>query len=145
MRLSGPEIAARLTGARSATLGTVAEAGRPHRVPIVFAHQDGTLYTAVDGKPKTTRRLCRIRNIEANPRVSVLVDHYTDDWDRLWWIRLDGAARIAEGGAMLDLAVGILADKYPVYARTPPAGPAVIITVDTVRSWSARGSTHPDG
>ena len=88
------EIVRRLGNARSATLGTVDAGGRPHLVPIVFAYDEGRLYTAVDRKPKSTFRLKRLRNIEANPDVSVLVDHYDDDWTALWWVRIDGTASV---------------------------------------------------
>ncbi|MCY3651683.1 MAG: TIGR03668 family PPOX class F420-dependent oxidoreductase [bacterium] len=131
-----PETVQRLLGeARSATLGTVDEKGQVHLVPIVFAFQDGMIYTAVDAKPKTTHRLKRIRNIESNPRVSVLVDHYHDDWERLWWIRLDGKARIVESGPARTSALLLLAEKYPIYVDQPPPGPAIVIEVETIRSW----------
>jgi len=128
----------RLLGlARSATLGTVDVKGRPHLVPIVFAFQAGIIYTAVDDKPKTTHRLKRIRNIESNPQVSVLVDHYHDDWDRLWWIRLDGQARIVDDGPARVSALRLLAEKYPVYVDQPPPGPVIVIEVENVRSWES--------
>ncbi|MYF26776.1 MAG: TIGR03668 family PPOX class F420-dependent oxidoreductase [Acidimicrobiia bacterium] len=131
-----PETVQRLLGeARSATLGTVDEKGQVHLVPIVFAFQDGMIYTAVDAKPKTTHRLKRIRNIESNPRVSVLVDYYHDDWERLWWIRLDGKARIVESGPARTSALLLLAEKYPIYVDQPPPGPAIVIEVETIRSW----------
>ena len=63
----------------------------PHLVPITFAVDGDALYSAVDAKPKSTRALRRLANIAANPAVSVLVDHYDDDWTRLWWARADGA------------------------------------------------------
>ena len=138
MRLSPEEIKQRLSGARSATLGTTDGTGRAHLVPIVFAYRDDLVYTAIDAKPKTTLRLRRIRNIEINPQVSVLVDHYEDDWDRLWWIRLDGVARVLDDGPLRETALEVLAEKYPVYADQPPPGPAITITVERIRSWSAR-------
>ena len=137
MRLSRSQISQRLSLARSATLGTTDEQGRAHLVPIVFAYRDGTVYTAIDAKPKATMRLRRIRNIEARPDVSVLVDHYHDDWDRLWWIRLDGVARVADNGPVRDTAIELLTEKYPVYVEQPPPGPAIAITVEAIRSWSA--------
>ncbi len=107
--------------------------GRPHVVPICFAIDGDMLYTAVDEKPKRTRRLARLRNIEANPRVEVLVDHYDEDWTRLWWVRLRGTARIVEDRR----AVELLAAKYPQYRAEPPAGP--VIAVDD------RGAERVDG
>ena len=127
----------RLRSVRSATLGTVGKSGRPHLVPIVFAYEDGLLYTAVDRKPKSTYRLRRLRNIEADPNVSVLVDHYDDDWSRLWWVRLDGTARVIRSGAVLRKGIALLTSKYDVYTTEPPPGPLIEIRVDKVRSWSA--------
>ena len=76
--------------------------GAPHVVPVVFAvHADReapVVYTAVDAKRKSTRRLRRLTNIEANPRVSMLVDHYDADRDQLWWVRADGLAEIHQSG-----------------------------------------------
>lgn len=138
MLLSRDQISQHLHLARSATLGTTDQAGRPHLVPIVFAYRERTIYTAIDAKPKSTMRLRRIRNIETNPQVSVLVDHYDDDWDRLWWIRLDGMARVVESGPVRETAIELLTDKYPVYAEQPPPGPAIVITVEGIRSWWAR-------
>lgn len=126
-----------LESARSATLGTVDRQGRPHLVPIVFAYRDGRLYTAVDHKPKSTRRLKRLANIRANPRASVLVDHYDDDWTKLWWVRIDGSAEVVESGPRFREALAALTEKYRPYALRPPPGPVIELTVQHVRSWSA--------
>ena len=131
------ETTRRLHSARSATLGTVDERRLPHLVPIVFAYEEARLYTAVDLKPKSTLRLKRLRNIEANPSVSVLVDHYQDDWSRLWWVRLDGTARVVRSGPVLRKGLALLTGKYKVYAAQPPPGPVIEVTVENVRAWSA--------
>lgn len=131
------EINRRLAAARSAVLGTVDGRGRPHLVPIVFARREDRLYTAVDRKPKTTRRLKRLSNIEANPQVSVLVDNYTDDWAGLWWIRLDGAAEVIRSGPRLRQGLALLADKYEAYAAAPPPGPLIQVHIEVIRAWSA--------
>src|SRR5437763_4247439 len=78
----------RLTAARVARLATTDPDGRPHLVPIVFAIDGDTLYSAVDAKPKRSRKLRRVENARARPDVTVLVDHYDEDWAKLWWIRL---------------------------------------------------------
>ncbi|MCY4649122.1 MAG: TIGR03668 family PPOX class F420-dependent oxidoreductase [bacterium] len=126
-----------LEQARSATLGTVDGQGRPHLVPIVFAYTDGCLYTAVDHKPKTTHRLKRLRNIEINPGVAVLVDHYDDDWTRLWWIRIDGTARVIDSGPRFREGIALLTRKYQPYVRRPPQGPVIAVRVESIRAWSA--------
>lgn len=118
-------------------MGTVDDRGRPHLVPIVFAYHDRHVYTAVDHKPKSTYRLKRIRNIEANPTVSVLVDHYHDDWARLWWVRIDGQARVVRGGPAFRTGIALLAGKYRPYASQPPPGPVITVRVETIRVWSA--------
>src|SRR5260221_14749245 len=89
----------RFAGSRSARLATVSADGRPHVVPIVFALDGDTLYFAVDSKPKRTTHLQRLKNIAANPAVSVLADHYDDDWTRLWGVRADGTAPVGTAEA----------------------------------------------
>ncbi len=134
--IDAEEITRRLTETRSATLGTVDRAGRPHLVPIVFAYRDGLLYTAVDRKPKSTRHLKRLRNIEANPGVSVLLDRYDDDWTRLWWIRIDGEARVIDSGPAFSEGIALLTRKYQTYVAQPPPGPVIEVRVETIRAWS---------
>jgi PPOX class probable F420-dependent enzyme len=93
--------------------------------------------TAIDHKPKTTTRLQRLRNIEAGSYASFLVDRYTDDWSRLWWVRVDGPASIHETGWFRDNAVTALTDKYSQYAAQPPDGPVIAVAIDQVTSWSS--------
>jgi PPOX class probable F420-dependent enzyme len=125
-----------IVAARVARLATVDREGRPHVVPICFVVDGDTLYTAVDEKPKRTRRLRRIENIERNPRVEVLIDHYEDDWSRLWWVRLRGEARIVEDPRVLEL----LAAKYPQYREQPPAGPVIAIEIEERSEWTSSPS-----
>jgi len=122
--------------ARVARLATVDATGRPHVVPICFAIEGDTLYTAVDEKPKRTRRLRRLANIEANPVVEVLIDHYDEDWSRLRWARLRGTARIVEDRH----AVELLAAKYPQYQEEPPAGPVIAVAIEEQKEWTASPS-----
>ncbi|MDV7246003.1 MULTISPECIES: TIGR03668 family PPOX class F420-dependent oxidoreductase [Rhodococcus] len=128
----------RFSAARVARLATAGPDGVPHLVPLVFALAEDTIYSCVDFKPKRTTALRRLKNIAANPSVSILVDHYDDDWDQLWWVRVDGVAEVldattAEGTAAIDA----LAAKYPQYAARRPQGP--VITVRSLRwhHWSA--------
>lgn len=120
--------------ARVARLATVREDGSPHLVPIVFAVAGDVIYSAVDGKPKRTRSLRRLANIAAEPRVSVLADHYEDDWSRLWWVRADGVARVHDAS---PAALAALTARYPQYRDTPPPGPFLEITVDRWSAWTA--------
>jgi len=126
----------RLAGSKVAHLATVSAEGRPHIVPIVFALDGETLYFAVDAKPKKTTRLARLKNIEANPAVSVLIDHYEGDWTRLWWVRVDGTAHIVTGAAKAEQAIDLLAGRYQQYVAERPGGPVVAIHIDRVTGWS---------
>ena len=126
--------ASRWPDARVARLATVDGEGRPHVVPICFAVDGRTLYTAVDEKPKRTRELRRLRNIEANPAVEVLIDHYEEDWSRLWWVRLRGRARVT---GLHERALELLQAKYEQYRAAPPAGPLIEVTVEEQAAWSA--------
>ncbi|GID29211.1 TIGR03668 family PPOX class F420-dependent oxidoreductase [Paractinoplanes brasiliensis] len=104
----------------------------PHLVPIVFALLGDRIVFAVDGKPKRSRALKRLANIAADPRVSVLADHYEPDWSRLWWVRADGTARVLEA---YGEALEALKERYPRYRESPPAGPFVEITVERWSEW----------
>ena len=127
----------RVASAYVARLATVGADGRPHIVPICFALDEQTLYFAVDSKPKQTTNLKRLRNIAANPAVSVLVDHYEDDWDKLWWVRLDGVARVVADDGEVKKALRLLAARYSQYRATTPAGPVVAVAIAGMTGWSA--------
>jgi PPOX class probable F420-dependent enzyme len=128
---------ARLAAARVARLATIDPDGRPHLVPIVFALEGDTLYSAVDRKPKRSTTLRRIENARARPDVTILVDHYEEDWSRLWWIRLRGRARVLDDGEEHDRALALLAERYPQYRSEPPTGPVLAVDVTEIREWSA--------
>lgn len=120
-----------------ARLATVRGDGAPHVVPITFAMVGEWIVTAVDHKPKSTRRLRRLANIAADPRVAVIVDHYEDDWSALFWVRVDGTATIVDGGSEFEDGVAALGAKYAQYRAQPPAGPAIVITPSDWSWWSA--------
>jgi PPOX class probable F420-dependent enzyme len=129
---------ARFTQSPIARLATATPDGTPHLVPVVFAvGEDGIVYTAVDAKPKTTRRLRRLANIESNPQVSLLVDHYADDWAQLWWVRADGLAAIHAEGEAMDTGFRLLRAKYPQYQSVSLHGPVIAVTVRRWSSWHA--------
>ncbi|WP_425461239.1 TIGR03668 family PPOX class F420-dependent oxidoreductase [Kitasatospora atroaurantiaca] len=135
--------------ARVARLATVGSDGRPHLVPVTFAgsftEAGDTVVTAVDHKPKRSPQLKRLRNIAAHPAVCLLVDEYDEQWERLWWVRADGDARVVPppvaGGPAASPdhheAIELLRRKYPQYGPRPPEGSVVLITVRAWRGWSA--------
>jgi PPOX class probable F420-dependent enzyme len=106
-------------------------------VPATFAVVGETVAIAVDHKPKRHSNLKRLRNIEENPSVTLLVDHFDEDWNDLWWVRADGEASVIENelaGALVDALV----DKYEQYREQRPAGPVIKIHVNRWSGWSAR-------
>jgi PPOX class probable F420-dependent enzyme len=126
---------ARFAQAPVARLATAAADGRPHLVPVVFALRDGVVYTAVDAKPKTTQRLRRLINIERNPQVSLLVDHYDEDWTQLWWVRADGIATTHHAGGTLHDGRELLRAKYAQYQSVSLNGPVIAVAVRHWSSW----------
>ncbi|HEY0717240.1 MAG TPA: TIGR03668 family PPOX class F420-dependent oxidoreductase [Streptosporangiaceae bacterium] len=136
MRLSAGDARQRLVTARVARLATVSATGQPHLVPVTFAASGDTIYTAVDHKPKSTTRLRRLANIAENARVTLLADHYADDWTQLWWARADGHAAVLIDPVDTQVPVALLTARYPQYQATPPAGPVIAITVATWTGWS---------
>ena len=128
----------RLANARVARLATVTPAGQPHIVPICFALHDDDVFSVVDFKPKSTRDLVRLDNVRANPDVSLVVDYYDDDqWDRLWWVRVDGQAQVVESGVEHTTAIQLLCSKYPQYAQRRPTGAVIAVALRRWTSWSA--------
>jgi PPOX class probable F420-dependent enzyme len=131
--------AARLISARVARLATTDPDGRPHLIPIVFALVGDTLYSAVDQKSKRSQKLRRVENARTRPDVTILVDHYDEDWARLWWIRVRGRARVLDEGEEREHALALLIDKYPQYQAEPPGGPVLAVDVTEVREWKSSG------
>jgi PPOX class probable F420-dependent enzyme len=139
--VSPEEARSRFQQARVARLATAGADGRPHLVPIVFAvaerSGDDVIYSVVDAKPKRTTALRRLANVSENPRVSVLADHYEEDWARLWWARADGSGRLL---AELDApeavaAVTLLQARYP---QQRAIGTVLAVDVERWSGWAAQ-------
>ena len=135
--MTSDEARAAFDTARVARLASVASDGAPHLVPIVFALDGNAIVTAVDAKPKRSTALRRLGNIAANPRVTLLVDGYDDDWDRLWWARADGAARVVDDGPDHRRAIDLLHARYAQYATVEISGPVVVVEVARWSGWEA--------
>jgi PPOX class probable F420-dependent enzyme len=132
------EMRARLTSARVARLATVTPEGRPHVVPLCFTIHGDDIFSVVDFKPKSTTELARLENVRAHPDVALVVDHYEDEqWDRLWWVRVDGPARVIESGSEHTTAIQQLRTKYPQYSLRRPTGPVIAVAARRWTGWSA--------
>jgi len=135
--VSPEDARARFAGARVARLATADAEGRPHIVPIVFALDGDRIYSVVDQKPKRTTQLRRLRNITENPQVALLVDHYEDDWDALWWVRADGHARLLDpdhDDLEARRAIELLRARHPQQRAT---GAVLAIDVERWSGWNA--------
>ena len=130
------ETAARfIAGRRVAHLATADASGAPHVVPICFVLDGDMIYTAIDSKPKRVdfRSLKRVRNIESNPRVSLVFDRYREDWKRIGYVLVTGEARLVEDAPERAAAEGLLRAKYRQYrSMLPPGG--LIIRIDPVHA-----------
>jgi PPOX class probable F420-dependent enzyme len=130
------ELRHRFASSPVARLATVRQDGRPHLVPVVFVLVDDLIFTAVDAKPKKSVRLQRLVNLDFEPRCSLLVDHYEDDWSKLWWVRADGEAAVVEPAAESQ-GFAALVERHIQYAAQPPTGPLLAVRVTRWSGWSA--------
>ncbi len=135
--MSPEDARGRVTLARVATLATLRPDGTPHLVPFCFALDGDALVSAVDHKPKRTPHLQRLTNVTHDDRVTVLVHEYEERWDRLWWVRLEGSARVLPEGAEAERARALLVAKYHQYRNHPPSGPVLSVTIRRWSSWEA--------
>ena len=139
-----------MAAARRAVLVTSGPDGRPRPVPVCFGLDavEPVLVTPIDEKPKRDddpRSLARVRDIEADPRVAVLVDRWDEDWTRLAWLRAIGSAVVTPPSAT-DHAeiVAALRAKYPPYAaHRLELRPLIRVTIERVTSWGAIDETPP--
>ncbi len=128
-----------LRSARTGHLATANAKGRPQVVPVCFVFDGQAIYSVLDAKPKTTplRQLRRVKNILANPQVSLVVDHYEEDWDKLQYILVSGDAELLESGEKWALAIAMLREKYPQYqAMDLDQSPVIKITPVRYSPWS---------
>jgi PPOX class probable F420-dependent enzyme len=119
---------------RVAHLGLLDEQGAPRVQPITFARVEDTLVSAIDDKPKQ-RVPARLARLRADPRATITVDRYDDDWTKLAWVQVLATATIRD----LDSAsLAALQRRYPAYA-TPPPGPLIVFSPLRVLCWRASG------
>jgi PPOX class probable F420-dependent enzyme len=136
MRLDPAEARSRFARAGVLRLATADADGRPHVVPCTFAiDAAGQVVIGVDNKPKASVRLRRLANIEANPQVSLIVDHYAADWEQLWWARADGVATVERSGSEHVGHWELLRAKYPQYAGQELDGPVIVVRVMSWTGW----------
>jgi PPOX class probable F420-dependent enzyme len=121
---------------RVAHLATSSADASPYVIPICFVYIGGFFYSAIDEKPKSPIELRRLRNIRTNPRAALIFDSYDEDWTKLAWVLVRGAASILDDGPEHDAAVDALREKYSQYKIMEFAGrPVVRIEPQKVSTW----------
>jgi len=143
--LIDPGLRRRIARARVGHLAT-SDGTRPSVVPVCFVLLGDTLYQAIDAKPKSVSagRLRRVKNIQANPQAALLIDHYVEDWRRLWWVLLQGRGRLLASGPEHERAIKSLRRKYIQYRTTTPlTSNAHVIALDVARLRHWRASLGP--
>ncbi|MBM7807691.1 PPOX class probable F420-dependent enzyme [Geodermatophilus bullaregiensis] len=131
------ELRGRFLSSPVARLSTVRPDGAAHLVPVVFAASGDTVWLAVDTKPKRTTRLQRLTNLRHEPRCALLVDHYEEDWSRLWWVRADGVGVVVADPGAGHPGLAALVERHPQYRAQPPTGPLVVVRVERWSGWSS--------
>jgi len=127
-----------LATARVGHLATASPDGRPHVVPVCFAWVPPVVYSAIDGKPKRTTLLRRVRNIRDTGRAALVVDRWSEDWKKLAYVLVEGPAVLLDDGIERDEALILLTAKYPQYDDLPLAGNLVIrLTAEHAVEWHA--------
>jgi PPOX class probable F420-dependent enzyme len=127
-----------LERARVAHLGFLDDRDRPRVLPVTFAVAEGSIWTAIDDKPKRPgTEPARVRYLRRRPQAAITVDHYDDEWSRLAWVQVLGTVSILEPAAARE-GIHALSEKYAQYRERPPPGPA--LRLDPSRAISWRGS-----
>ena len=137
--MDGGERRRRVAEARVARIGTVDEQGRAHLVPIVFVLDGDRLYSATDDDPRPAKRL---RNLARDPRATVLIDAYDEDWSTVWWVRLRGRGRAVTDPEERAHARRLLWETYPQFGDAPPAeaaGPVMAVDIEEWAGWAYSG------
>jgi len=132
-----PENFAWLLRTRVGYLATVGADNGPHIIPVCFTWAGDVVWTAVDGKTKSSNDLQRLRDIEATRSIAFIVDRWDEDWSRLAWLQARGSATIIPDGKEWDKAVAALKSKYSQYSDTPVDGPVIRIDVSRWVGWAA--------
>ncbi|HET8576227.1 MAG TPA: TIGR03668 family PPOX class F420-dependent oxidoreductase [Methylomirabilota bacterium] len=133
-------VAGFISAGRVGHLGTADASGQPLVVPICYAFDGTALFSAVDAKPKSRapERLQRIRNIRENAQVSVVINHYEEDWTRLRHVLIQGDAEVLTGGPEFSRAADLLLAKYPQYRElglSRDGGVMIKVVPARVQEW----------
>jgi PPOX class probable F420-dependent enzyme len=136
-----PDIEEFIQRVRVARLATIDSEFKPHLVPVVFVFDGNHFFIPVDEKRKKTKpeKLRRIKNIQGNPNVALLIDEYSEDWSRLAFVMIQGTASVVKSRPQADIqlkqALKKLTTKYTQYQKIGTGEMCIIIKPEKVASW----------
>jgi len=129
-----------IKGAKVARLATVDQKSHPYVVPIVFVIHENSFFIPLDEKVKTVnaRKLKRVKNIEKNPNVTILIDKYQNDWKKLFFLMIHGKATVIDSNnnKLMDKVHKLLISKYPQYKRIGVGNSCIKINPTKVTYWN---------
>lgn len=137
MELGEDDCIDRLASTGHGVLATVHRDRGVDAVPVVFALDGRRILVPIDTiKPKRTTDLQRTRNLRADPRCALLVEHYSEDWEDLWWVRVHARGSVCPPEA-LDTARHVLADRHPRYSVEGSVASVLVLDPETFSGWAA--------
>ncbi len=123
-----------------ARLATVDQKSHPYVVPVVFVFHENSFFIPIDEKVKTVnaRKLKRVKNIEKNPNVTLLIDKYQNDWKKLFFLMIHGKATVIDGknNKLMDKIHKLLISKYPQYKKIGVGNSCIKINPTKVTFWN---------
>jgi len=125
--------------AKVARLATVDQKSHPYVVPVVFVFHENSFFIPLDEKTKTvnSRKLKRVKNIEKNSNVTLLIDKYQNDWKKLFFLMIHGKATVIDGNSkLMDKIHKLLISKYPQYKKIGIGNSCIMINPTKVTFWN---------
>ena len=128
-----------ISRAKVARLATVDQKSYPYVVPVVFVFHENLFFIPLDEKIKTVnpRKLKRVKNIEKNPNVTLLIDKYQNDWKKLFFLMIHGKATVIDGknSKLMDKIHKLFISKYPQYKKIGIGNSCITINPTKVTFW----------
>jgi len=128
-----------IKGAKVARLATVDQKSQPYVVPVVFVFHENSFFIPLDEKVKSVnpRKLKRVKNIEKNPNVTLLIDKYQNDWKKLFFLMIHGKATVIDrkNSKLMDKIHKLLISKYPQYKKIGVGNSCITIKPTKVTFW----------
>ena len=134
--------------ARIARLATVDSECKPHLVPVVFAFDGEYYYIPIDAKtkqePSKPEKLKRVKNIQTNPNIALLIDEYNEDWTKLYFIMIQGRALLISNKKgvqqnellLIEKAHKVLSEKFHHYQKIGIGEYVIMIYPQKIITWN---------